>query len=94
MSATILGRRVVHEGRVEDPVRDEPEEAGEEEADSDLLPEHLPVAAKVVRDVRPRGRRYEPVAQRQRALRGVVLVAATDRLRMDARLRLDASRDE
>src|SRR5580765_7597965 len=45
------------------------------EPSGDLLPEHLPVAAEVVRDVRPRVDRGQPFAPRHLlAAGGVVLV--------------------
>ena len=49
-------RRVLDEEEVEEVVAEQADEAGEQEADRDLLPQHLPVAAEVVGDVRP-GRR-------------------------------------
>ena len=48
----------------------------------DLLPEHLEVAAEVVRDVRPGGHRREPLAPAALADRALVLVARVGRLRV------------
>ena len=56
---------------------------------ADLLPEHLPVAAEVVRHVRPALER-----ERRRAAGRVVLVPGVDRLRPRAGLLLLAPRDE
>ena len=44
------------EEAVEEVVAELRDEAGEQEAERDLPPEHLPVATEVVRDVRPGGR--------------------------------------
>ena len=46
-------RRVLDEEAVEEVVAEQADEAGEQEAERDLLPQHLPVAAEVVGDVRP-----------------------------------------
>ena len=48
--------RVLDEQGVEEVVAEQSDEPGEQEADGDLLPQHLPVAAEVVGDVGP-GRR-------------------------------------
>jgi hypothetical protein len=53
------GGRIVEEDGLEGLAWDEADEAGDQEAESDLLPQHLPVAAEVVRDVRPRLHRCE-----------------------------------
>src|SRR5438874_798734 len=65
---------VLDEGGVENARRDESGEAGQEKADPDLLPEHLPVAAEVVRDVRPGRRGTDPLPPRELARRGVMHV--------------------
>ena len=61
----------------------------------DLLPEHLPVAAEVVRDVRPRRGRASAARASGRSRAGrVVLVAGRRPARVLARLRLEPGRDE
>ena len=56
------GGRVLDEEGVEEVVAEQADEAGEQEADRDLLPEHLPVGAEVVGDVGPGRGRGEPLA--------------------------------
>ena len=50
------GGRVADEEDVEEVVAEQADEAGEQEADRDLLPQHRPVAAEVVRRRRTRRR--------------------------------------
>ncbi len=60
----------------------------------DLLVEHLPVAAEVVRDVRPGVDRRQALTPAQRRAGHVVLVPAVGRERVRARLLLQPRRDE
>ena len=77
--------RVVEEEAVEEVVAQQRDEAGEQEAGEDLLPQHLPVATEVVRHVRPRLRRGHALAPGQVAAGGVVLVTGVGSLRVHAR---------
>ena len=61
---------------VEEAVAELGDEPGEQEAERDLLPQHLPVAAEVVRDVRPARTDVSRSRQRQPLAGRVVLVAA------------------
>ena len=88
-------RRVCEEERVEEVVAEQADEAGEQEADRDLLPEHLPVAAEVVRDIGPGRERGQPLAPAQ-PLDAAVWCwwPASAALRVRARLLLQSRRDE
>ncbi len=46
---------VSEEQRIEEAVAELSDKAGQQEADRDLLPQHLPVAAEVVGDIGPGG---------------------------------------
>ena len=67
---------------------------GQQEAREDLLPQHLPVAAEVVRHVGPGVGRGQPRAPGQARARRVVLVAGVGAERVLARDLLVAARDE
>ena len=77
---------------LEEPVAELGDEPGEQEPERDLLPEHLPVAAEVVRDVRPRPDRGQPLAPRQLLAGRVVLMARVGLDRVLARLLPRAAR--
>ena len=81
------------EQAVEEVVAEQRDEAREQEAERDLLPEHLPVAAEVVGDVRPGVRGAQPLAQGQLRARGVVLVPRVGLLRVRPRLAPRRRRD-
>ena len=88
-------RRVGDEEDVEEVVAEQADEAGEQEADRDLLPEHRPVAAEV--DARRRSRPRPSVSRsRQPVLRrpSLVLVAGLRLLGVLARLLLQPRGDE
>ena len=87
-------RRVLDEQPVEEVVSEQADEAGEQEAERDLLPEHLPVAAEVVGDVRPGGGRAQPLPPAHPLAGGVMLVTAVRALRVLARPLLQLRRDE
>ena len=80
--------------RVEEVVAQQADEAGEQEADRDLLPEHLPVAAEVVGDVGPGARRRQPLPPVPLRSRGRVDVVTCACLGVLARLLLQLRRDE
>ena len=86
--------RIVEERGFEHAIRDEAGEPREREADADLLPEHLPVAAEVVRHVRPCLGGDEPAAERQRARGGGVYVSRLRRESVVASFVLEPPRDE
>jgi len=87
-------RRVGDEQAVEEAVGQLADEPGEQEADRDLLPQHRPVVAEVMRDVRPRCGGSQPLTDRHRLARHVVLVAGVRRPGVLPRLLLEAFRDE
>ena len=64
--------------KVKEIVAQQRDEAGQHEAREDLLPQHLPVAAEVVRHVGPRVGRGQPLAPGQARARRSVLVAGVD----------------
>ena len=83
-------RRGVREEQVlEEAVAELGDEPGEQEPDRDLLPEHLPVAAEVVGDVRPRAARGEALAPGQLLARRVVLMAGVGLARVLAGVLLE-----
>ena len=82
-------RGVLQKQRVEEAVAELRDEAGEEEADGDLLPEHSPVVAEVVGDVGPRFRRAQSLANAHLPAGRLVLVAGLRRLRVLACLFLE-----
>ena len=81
---TSLGRVLEEEG-VEEVVAEQADEAREQEAERDLLPQHLPVAAEVVRDVGPRLDRASAAARQGIASAGRVVLVAGLRLAGRAR---------
>ena len=87
-------RGVAEEERVEEIVAEQADEAGEQEAEGDLFPQHGPVVAEVVGDVRPRVDRAQALAERERGGGRVVLVAIVRRLGVASRLALERRRDE
>ena len=86
--------RVTDEQVLEEPVAELGDEAGEQEPERDLLPQHLPVAAEVVRDVRPRAHRGEPLAPGQPLAGRVMLMARVGLDRVRTRLILELPTDE
>ena len=74
---------------LEEAVAELGDEPGEQEPERDLLPQHLPVAAEVVRDVRPRARRRQPLAPGQLLAGRVMLMAGVGLERVLARLLLE-----
>ena len=82
---------VREEEAVEEVVAEQADEAGQQEAGRDLLPEHLPVAAEVVRDVRP-GRAEVSRCARSSARRPCGADGPSPRLGMLARVPPAAAR--
>ena len=85
---------VGQEERVEEVVAERGDEPGQQEAEGDLLPQHLPVAAEVVGDVRPGRCARDPLAQINLLAGRVVLMARVGLLRVLAGLLLEPGRDE
>ena len=79
---------------LEEPVAELGDEPGEQEPDRDLLVEHLPIAAEVVRDVRPRPGRGQPLAPGEPLAGRVMLMAGVGLLRVLACLLLERAADE
>src|SRR5436853_229867 len=75
-------RPVLDEESIEEVVAEEADEAGEQEADRDLLPEHQPVAPEVLSHPAPRLRRAEPLAPAPAATPAAVDVAGLRLLRV------------
>src|SRR3954452_16095396 len=90
-------RRVGDEEEVEEIVAEQADEAGEQEAEADLLPEHLPVAAEVAADARPGRAAGEALAPGECPVLIVVammVVAGLRLLGVAPRLLLQSRRDE
>ena len=66
------------EQAVEEVVAELGDESSEQEPDGDLLVEHLPVAAEVVRDIRPGRERGQPLAEREAGTTETIVLRQLD----------------